>query len=461
MFGYLEPGIHGMREKEITMPAELKFTPFMNNTVPESTVLSSHEGMFTPMSDDGRYPVQAFSYTGWLDEELSWYDTCYIHGGLNPAMNYLVHGAEYLDFLTAMSVNTFKKFPVGKARHVIICQPNGKVMNDGIVMRLGDDTFYSMFLPDPGMLNEQFFQGKYHFDVEDCSESHFFYQMCGPRSLEVVEQATQTDLHDLGFMWIRQGLTIAGHEVFVLRTGMAGTLGYEIHGLTKDCLDVLNKVLEVGEPYGIRQLGKLPYVTCHCEGSIPQGTEHFAFPIPGVEWNISGSLPADSDLVYRTPMENGWQKMVRMDHDFVGKEAIERELAGNYRTACTLIWDVESICDAVRASMDGSRRVDPIELPCDFDYVRGNGTLHIDSVYVGDTFVGCSSGRMFSSKTRQMISIGTIDHELVQEGTEVEILWGNKGTDQVRIKARVSLFPYIKEGRNESFDTETIPHPEF
>ena len=60
-----------------------------------------------------------------------------------------------------------------------------------------------------------------------------------------------------------------------------------------------------------------------------------------------------------------------------------------------------------------------------------------------------------------MISIGTIDHGLVEEGTEVEILWGNKGTDQVRIKARVSLFPYIKEGRNESFDTETIPHPVF
>ena len=242
---------------------------------------------------------------------------------------------------------------------------------------------------------------------------------------------------------------------------MAGTLGYEIHGLTKDCQDVLEEVLRVGEPYGIRQLGKLTYVSCHCEGSIPQGTEHYAFPIPGVEWNISGSLPADSDLVYRTPMENGWQKMVRMDHDFIGKEAVEAELAGNYRTACTLIWDVDSIAEAVKASMDPARRVDPIEYPIDYDYVLGNGTLHIDSVYVGDQFVGCSSGRMFSSKTRQMISIGTIDHELVEEGTEVEILWGNKGTDQVRIKARVSLFPYIKEGRNENFDTETIPHPVF
>jgi hypothetical protein len=31
----------------------------------------------------------------------------------------------------------------------------------------------------------------------------------------------------------------------------------------------------------------------------------------------------------------------------------------------------------------------------------------------------------------------------------------------MRIKAKVSLFPYIKEGRNESFDVETIPHPSY
>lgn len=444
------------------MPAlEFKPSPYLQNRLPQNTTFTSHEGMFLPMSDDGRFPIQPFSYTGWLDEELSWYDTCYVHGGLNPAMNYLIHGIEYLDLMTAASVNTFKKFPVGKARHVIVLQPNGKIMQDGILMRLGEDTFYSMFLPDPRLLNHLFFGDRFNIEVEDCTESHFFYQMCGPRSLEVVEQATKTDLHDLGFMWLRQGLKIAGHEVFVLRTGMAGTLGYEIHGLTEDCQDVLEEVLRVGEPYGIRQLGKFTYVSCHCEGSIPQGTEHYAFPIPGVEWNISGSLPADSDLVYRTPMENGWQKMVRMDHDFIGKEAVEAELAGNYRTACTLIWDVDSIAEAVKASMDPTRRVDPIEYPIDYDFVLGNGTLHIDEVYDGDTFVGCSSGRMFSSKTRQMISIGTIDHGLVEEGRELEVLWGNKGTDQVRIKCRVSLFPYIKEGRNESFDTETIPHPVF
>jgi hypothetical protein len=39
----------------------------------------------------------------------------------------------------------------------------------------------------------------------------------------------------------------------------------------------------------------------------------------------------------------------------------------------------------------------------------------------------------------------------------VEVLWGSPGTRQMRVKAIVSLFPYIKEGRNDSFDVEAIP----
>ena len=115
--------------------------------------------------------------------------------------------------------------------------------------------------------------------------------------------------------------------------------------------------------------------------------------------------------------------MIRFDHEFIGKEALQKELEGNYKTACTLIWDVDSICEAMKAAFDPTRKVDPIEFPCDYDYVLGNGTLHIDEVYDGEKFVGCSSGRMFSSKTRQMISIGTIEHDIVEEGKEVEILW--------------------------------------
>ena len=51
--------------------------------------------------------------------------------------------------------------------------------------------------------------------------------------------------------------------------------------------------------------------------------------------------------------------------------------------------------------------------------------------------------------------------DYAEQGTVVEVLWGTPGKRQVRIKATVDLFPYIKEGRNLGFDVESIPHPVF
>jgi hypothetical protein len=68
---------------------------------------------------------------------------------------------------------------------------------------------------------------------------------------------------------------------------------------------------------------------------------------------------------------------------------------------------------------------------------------------------------MLSAKTREMISICTIDEDYAVEGTEAEVLWGNPGTYQMRLRATVTLMPYIKENRNNNFDVESIPRPVF
>jgi glycine cleavage system aminomethyltransferase T len=93
----------------------------------------------------------------------------------------------------------------------------------------------------------------------------------------------------------------------------------------------------------------------------------------------------------------------------------------------------------------------------DYDPEGGNNTIHIDAVYDVERLIGASSGRMLSPKTREMISLCTLDQDFAREGTIVGVLWGNPGSRQMRIKACVSLFPYIKKGRNELVDVEVIP----
>lgn len=436
---------------------KLVMSPYIPNTVPQNTVYVCPEGKWAPL-DDGQWPLVPFAYDTWVKEELSWHDTSYLHAGLNPFMFFDIKGTEYLNLLEEVSISTFKKFPVGKARHVILCNEKGKLVLDGIVLRRSEDEFISMCLPDPAMLNHAV-GNKYRFTSESSRCKRVFYQMCGPRSLEIVEAAAREDLHDIKFMHARDA-KIAGKDVFILRTGMAGTLGYEVHGLLEDAEVIYNKLLEVGEKYGITELGRLGYVNCHAEGSIPQVAEHFATPFDEKPV-FSGSLDRDSELIYRSPIDLGWEKMINFNHEFVGKAALKAEMEGHHNTMVHLIWDKDDVLKVIATAFEAGNSCDIMDLVSDFDYVRNNDGMHIDAVYDGDKMIGASSGRMLSAKTREMLSVCTIDQDYAVEGKTVEVLWGNPGTRQMRIKAKVLLFPYIREGRNENFDVETIPHPVF
>lgn len=113
------------------------------------------------------------------------------------------------------------------------------------------------------------------------------------------------------------------------------------------------------------------------------------------------------------------------------------------------------------AVMDPEKRVDYMDMVGDYDFKNNCSTIHMDAVYDGEKLIGASSDRMLSAKTREMISICTIDEDYAVEGKAVEVLWGNPGTCQMRIRAKVTLFPYIKEDRNDNIDIEKIPRPVF
>lgn len=319
----------------------------------------------------------------------------------------------------------------------------------------------AMAILDPNFVNMQM-GNPFHFDCVNLREKRFVFQLCGKRSLEVVEHVCRKDLHDLKFMYITDA-QIDGKKVSVLRTGMAGTLAYEIHGDAENAPDIYQKILEVGAAYGLQEIGRLCYVNQHCEGSIFQLAEHFNidFEIPGDKFILSGSLPRDSELQFHSPFDCGWGNLVKFNHDFPGKEALLAESQRHHNTAVHLIWNKEDILKVQAAVMDPDKRTDYMDMVGDYDYKNNCSTIHMDAIYDGDKIIGASSDRMLSAKTREMISICTIDEDYAVEGKEVEVLWGNPGTYQIRIRATVTLMPYIKEDRNNNFDVERIPHPTF
>jgi glycine cleavage system aminomethyltransferase T len=413
-----------------------------------------------------------WEYTGWRDETMSWKETCYLHGNLNPTPTFRIGGPEAVKFLSDICVNTLKNFPIGTGKHGIMCTEEGFIMQDGVMIRVGEDDFITYWMAP--YIAYALMKGRYDAMGEDLTGKVFLFQIAGPRSLEVLEAASGDDLHDIKFMHHRM-TNINGMEVRVLRMGMAGTLAYEVHGQIGDALPIYNAILKAGEPFGIRRLGHHAYMMNHTEDGFPQAYYHFPYPwfedkdfseflkkmggIQASRQNIRGSIGPDVRLCYRNPVELGWAGMIKFDHDFVGRKALEKEVANPRRKMVTLVWNTKDIIDVYASQFQPGEPYPNMDEPNNFPTEHGENTYHVDQVLKNGKLVGISSGRAYSYYYREMLSLCSIDVKHSAIGTEVIVLWGDPGTRQKKIRAKVARFPYLNENRNQVVDVSKIPHP--
>lgn len=446
--------------------------------------------------------------TGWWDESLSWHEGVYINSSLNspfPTMDF--EGPDAERFLEKYIVNSMRNRPVGKGMHAIFCTDAGKIASDGIILKRGEHSYRALCVLAIGALAE-LEKGNFDVTFTDKTGTMVLYQFCGPRSLELMEAVTGQDLHGLKFMCYTE-TSIDGMPVEILRVGMAGSLGYEIHCRTEDSVAIYQAVFAKGEQFGLRQLGWQSYRNAHTEGGFPQSSVHF--------WYADYAHLMDATVPYRTrpqdpgavyagipdgstvtdesqvplfgktlfdgsysdepfinfcvnPYEVGWAKMVKFDHDFVGRAALERIAAEPYRQVVTLVWSKEDVADVWMSIFDEGepyKRMDAVAdlMPYgEFEYIPQfnvvNPTkvyMELDHIMAGDEKVGFSSNRMFSPYYRKMISMAIVEPQYSQVGTQVEVLWGNPGTRQKRIRATVERFPLIDTDRNEKLDVSSIP----
>ena len=155
--------------------------------------------------------------------------------------------------------------------------------------------------------------------------------------MAVLHKALGHEPADLKFFNMRTE-TIAGKEVMALRHGMAGQPGWELFGPFEDHDAVHEALVAAGEEFDMKLVGGRAYGSNAIEsGWIPS-------PLPAVytgdslsdyrEWlpatgyeasaSLGGSfLSSDIEDYYFTPWDLGYGHLVKFDHDFVGREALE------------------------------------------------------------------------------------------------------------------------------------------
>jgi vanillate/3-O-methylgallate O-demethylase len=402
---------------------------------------------------------EPWEYTAWNDESMSWKETLYI-GDWSPLEKLRVKGREALKFFSSIAVNSFAKFDSGQAKHIVLCNNRGKIVGEGVLMKFADDDY--LFTSGPGVpwAHYQFRNGNYDAEATLVGNGQFILQLQGPHSLFVIEKATGESLRDIGFMRFRS-TQIGNKQFFALRQGMAGEIGYELHGPMKHAHEIYNTLLQVGREFGIRRLGGRTKMVNHVEACFPTPSVDFVPAIFGEEEHkfanayfsenarsiyrtTDGSFEySDISELYRSPVELGWKKNVKFDHRFIGREALEPEVTNPRRTIVTLVWNADDVAD-VYASLF---RKDCV--PFQYMEMPRNvlGCVFADAVLKNGACVGVSTSRCYSYYFREMLSLCVIDVSLSTPGTEVTVVWGRPSGPQRRIRGTVAPAPYKKDNR--------------
>jgi len=399
-----------------------------------------------------------WEYTGWTDESMSWKETCYI-GDWSPLPTFHVKGPDALKFFSVLGVNSLAKFDIGQAKHFIMCNEDGKVISESILMRFAEDELLLIScIPWPIYVWQSGKYGKFDIMITDMGGKRFVFQVQGPNSLYLLEKLTGESLRDIGFMRFRK-TRIKDYEVVILRQGMAGEIGFELQGPAEYGIEVYSAVLEAGREFGIRRLGERTKMVNHVEACFPTIVTDYLPAVFGERekgyfdtfmnadtlayMKMGGSNDSRNPADYcRSPIELGWGKNIRFDHEFIGREALEKEAKNPRRNMVTLVWNPEDVLDTFASFFKKDDTYQFMEFPRNL-----LGCVHADKVLKDGRLVGFTTSRCYSYYFREMISLCTLDVDLCRSGTEVTVIWGEPGTRQKEIRATVAQAPYKKDNR--------------
>lgn len=139
------------------------------------------------------------------------------------------------------------------AKYVILCNENGGILNDPILLRLSADEFW-FSLSDSDL--EFWLRGVnigMGFDVSIAEIDVCPVQIQGPKSEALMVDMFGDKIHDIPFYGLMRG-QVAGHDVLVSQTGFSGEKGYEIYlfDATLHAEDMWNAVLEAGKRHSLK-----------------------------------------------------------------------------------------------------------------------------------------------------------------------------------------------------------------
>jgi vanillate/3-O-methylgallate O-demethylase len=429
------------------------------------------------------YPVVPSEFYNWRDEQRAWRETAVLFDQSHHMAEFTVKGPDALKLISYTTINSFNNFSINKAKQMVPISYDGYVIGDGILFYLDkDELLFVGRAPTVNWLQFHAETGGFKVDTirDDRSPSHprgnavvrrhYRYQVQGPNAKQVLDKLNGGPIPDVKFFTM-DTITIKGQKVRALRHGMAGAPGLEIWGPYEDRDRIRDAILEAGQEFGLVPVGSRAYASNTLEsGWIPS-------PLPAVysgasmkkyrEWlpasgyegtgSIAGSFISDKiEDYYNTPYELGYGPFVKFDHDFIGREALEKMVKEKrpQRKKVTFEWNGDDMAK-IYASLfkPGEQNYKFFDLP-----IANYGSSSFDKVTMGGKVVGYSMFGGYSYNERSGLSLGVVD-ENINVGDVLTLTWGEEGGGtkkttvephkQLDVRVKVSPVPYARDAREQ------------
>jgi aminomethyltransferase len=243
---------------------------------------------------------------------------------ISPLFKYRLTGKDATRLVDRIITRDMRKVSVGQVVYTPWCDEHGKVIDDGTVSRLEENT-YRWTAADPSL--RWFTQNASGMDVqlEDISETTSALALQGPTSGRLLKSVAEADIENLKYFRVTTG-QIAGVKVEISRTGYTGDLGYEIWVPSENALRVWDALMQAGRAFDIHPAGMLALDVARIEAGLL---------LIDIDFNSSKKSLIEEQKY--TPYEMGLGRLVSLDKNrYVGQTALmaehargpEREIVG-------------------------------------------------------------------------------------------------------------------------------------
>jgi len=341
---------------------------------------------------------------------------------VSPLFKYMVTGRDAAKLVDRLITRDVTKMSVGQVYYTPWCDEHGKVIDDGTVSRLADQTF-RWTAADPSLRWFRQNAAGMNVQIDDISEDVAALALQGPTSARLLRAVAKADIDALKYFRVTSG-TIAGVPVDISRTGYTGDLGYEIWIPAERAVQVFDALMEGGRPFDIKPAGMLALDVARIEAGLLL-----------IEVDFFSSRRAMIPSQMYSPYELGMDKLVSLQKGrFIGQRALRDEhRRGADRTIVGLEIDwneVEKLYDGVGLAPAVAATASRVAVP----------------VYRNGRQVGKATSTTWSPTLKRMIALASVDRPHYALGTELQFEMTVEAVRH-RVAAKVVRTPFFNPPR--------------